>query len=154
MPEERDNQIERREPGGISRRSESTRRGSDAAGFVRGLANRRTESILPSSVPTDITYEFSLKWGTEGDGDGEFAYTGVNGIAVASDGSVYVADMDNNRVQEFTSDGVFVTKWGTQGSGDGEFEGPKDVTVAPDGSIYVADTYNHRIQKFSPVVNR
>jgi DNA-binding beta-propeller fold protein YncE len=75
--------------------------------------------------------------------------------AVAPDGSVYVADIDNHRIQKFTSAGVFLTKWGTNGTGDGEF-GPRiddpmalGVAVAPDGSVYVADTENHRIQKFS-----
>ena len=62
MPEEQDNQIERREPSGINRRSETARRGSDAARFVGGLANRRTESDLPSTSPTDQTFEFILEW--------------------------------------------------------------------------------------------
>jgi len=68
---------------------------------------------------------------------------------VASDGSVYVADMRNNRIQKFTSDGKFVRKWGTVGTGDGEFNEPHGVAVASDGSVYVADTFNNRIQKFT-----
>ena len=145
MPEDQDNQIERREPGGISRRSESTRRGSDAAGFVRGLANRRTGSNLPSTIST---YEFSLKWGTEGEGDGQFGWP--CDVAVAPDGSVYVADHFNNRIQKFTSEGVFVSKWGTEGRDSGSFHRPSGVAVASDGSVYVVDGYNCRIQKFLP----
>ena len=71
------------------------------------------------------------------------------GVAVALDGSVYVADRSNDRIQKFTSAGVFVSKWGTRGGGDGQFYGPTGVTVASDGSVYVADYGNHRIQKFS-----
>ena len=67
---------------------------------------------------------------------------------MASDGSVYVADMDNHRMQKFTSEGVFVGKWGTQGTGDGEFDEPRGVAVASDGSVYVADSDNYRVQKF------
>jgi DNA-binding beta-propeller fold protein YncE len=148
MPEEQDNQIERREPGGISRRSETAKRGSDAARFVKGLANRRTESELPNTVSTGHTYEFSLKWGSWGDGEGQFDYP--YGIAIAPDGSVYVSDHGNRRIQTFTSEGVFVNQWGTEGAGDGEFNRPVGVAVASDGSVYVVDLHNCRVQKFSP----
>ena len=67
---------------------------------------------------------------------------------MASDGSVYVADWENHRIQKFTSEGVFVSKWGTYRPDDGEFNAPHSVAVASDGSVYVADG-NNRIQKFS-----
>jgi len=147
MPEEQDKQIERRDPGGISRRSETARRGSDAARFVGGLANRRTESDLPSTVPTGHTYEFALEWGTWG--YGEWQFRGPCGIALASDGRVYVVDSINGRIQKFTSEGVFVSKWGTEGTGDGQFDEPYGIAVASDGSVYVADRGNNRVQKFT-----
>ena len=67
---------------------------------------------------------------------------------MAPDGSVYVANNGNNRIQKFTAEGVFVTQWGRKGTGDGHLESPSGVAVAPDGSVYVADRYN-RIQKFT-----
>ena len=68
-------------------------------------------------------YEFSLEWNDDYDEDVGFNYD-PRGVAVASDGSVYVADDYNCRIQKFTSDGVFVSKWGTQGDGDGQFNEP------------------------------
>ena len=70
--------------------------------------------------------------------------------AVSSGGSVYVVDTFNNRIQKFTSEGVFVSKWGTAGTGDGQLSYPYDITVAPDGSVYVVDLGNDRIQRFAP----
>ena len=81
-------------------------------------------------------------------GDGQF--TAPAGVAVASDGSVYVTDSGNHRIQKFTSEGLFVSKWGTEGTRDGEFDGPTFVAEASDGSVYVTDSGNYRIQKFSP----
>ena len=68
---------------------------------------------------------------------------------MASDGSVYVVDQYNYRIQKFTPEGLFVSKWGTYGAGDGQFKGPRGVAVASDGNVYVADRENHSIQKFS-----
>ena len=147
MTEEQDNQIERSETGGINRRSETARRGSDAAGFVRGLANRRTESNLPRIVSIGDTYEFLLEWGTYGPGDGQFEFP-VD-IAVAADGTVYVTESRYRRIQKFTSEGVFVSQWGTSGTGDGEFINLGGVAVAPDRSVYVTDRFQNRIQKFT-----
>ena len=79
--------------------------------------------------------------------DGQF--NNPAGVAVASDGNVYVSDPGNDRIQKFTSAGVFVIKWGTSGTGDGQFNDPHSVAVAPDGSVYVTDSNNNRIQKFS-----
>ena len=47
------------------------------------------------------TIIFISKWGTYGTGDGEFF--GLIGVAVASDGSIYVTDYWNNRIQKFST---------------------------------------------------
>ena len=70
----------------------------------------------------------TLAGGGQGTGDGEFDSAG--GVAAASDGSVYVSDWVNHRIQKFTSEGVFVSKWGTEGTGDGQFIQPATVAVA------------------------
>jgi sugar lactone lactonase YvrE len=76
-------------------------------------------------------------------------------IALAPDGSLYVADSLNHRIQHLSPDGKVLQIWGTFADASkgaapgGTFNEPWGVTVAPDGSVYVADTWNYRIQKFT-----
>ena len=70
-------------------------------------------------------------------------------MAVDASGNVYVADMVNDRIQKFTSEGTFLAKWGSQGNGDGQFRIPSGVAVDASGNVYVADSDNDRIQVFA-----
>ncbi len=70
------------------------------------------------------------------------------GTAIGPDGSLYVTESMNHRVQKFDSNGNFVTKWGSRGNANGQFYEPDEIAVGADGSVYVADTFNHRVQKF------
>lgn len=100
----------------------------------------------------DLIPDFSF--GSGGSEPGQF-YS-PRAIAPAPDGSLYVADSMNHRIQHLDSDGNLIREWGTYGSIDqgdapgGTFNEPWGVAVAPDGSVYVADTWNHRVQKFAP----
>jgi uncharacterized protein (TIGR03663 family) len=84
------------------------------------------------------------------------AFSAPRGIAVAPDGSLYVADSRNNRIEHFSSQGQLIGVWGSYGNvadntaASGTFNEPWGVAVGPDGDVYVADTWNYRIQKFTP----
>ena len=104
--------------------------------------------LLALASPASAAFEFVQEWGTLGSGDGQFRQP--QDVAVAPDGSVYVADSINHRIQKFGSDGTFVTKWGASGSGNGQFSSPFGLAVDSAGNVYVADRNNHRIQKFTP----
>ena len=58
----------------------------------------------------DNNGDFITKWGSKGEGDGEFGVP--HGIAVhPPSGNVYVVDMNNCIVQIFDSEGNFLSKW-------------------------------------------
>lgn len=71
------------------------------------------------------------------------------GIALAPDGSLFVADAQNHRIVHI-EDGIITNAWGSDGTGPGEFKEPWSLVVSADGEfVYVADTWNHRIQVFT-----
>ena len=79
------------------------------------------------------------KWGSDGDGDGEFMRP--MGIAVdRANGYVYVGDTDNARIQKFDTEGKFLDKWGEFGEGERQFNKPLDLAWNPaDNSLFVSD---------------
>ena len=107
----------------------------------------RSASLGSGPYRTD-SYIFVLAWGSEGSGDGRFAYP--RGAAVDPAGDVYVVDSWNNRVQKFAPDSTFIMKWGSEGQSDGQFLFPADAAVDSYGNIYVTDSGNDRVQKFGP----
>ncbi len=96
--------------------------------------------------------------GTAGADGGQF--NAPRGVAFAPDGSYYVADSRNNRIQHFGAKGDLLGVFGTASPIDpatgqpladptpGSFVEPWGVAVGADGSVYVTDTWNHRVQKF------
>jgi sugar lactone lactonase YvrE len=118
----------------------------DSSGYVY-VADTWNHRIQKFSSTDGINYTFVTKWGTQGNGDGQFYYPA--GIAVDSSGNVYVLDTENNRIQKFSADGTFVTKWGSSGDGDGQLGYPSGIVVDSSGYVYVADYGSSRIQKFS-----
>ncbi len=73
-------------------------------------------------------------------------------MTVAPDGTIFVLDSGNQRVQAFAPDGTLLHEFGGPGAGPGQFsaegQGPWGI-AADEEFVYVADTWNHRIQKFT-----
>ena len=79
----------------------------------------------------DAAGRHELTWGEPGNGPGQFALP--HGIWVLEDGRVLVADRENDRIQVFDRDGVYITEWGN-------IPLPSDFYVDEDrGAIFVSE---------------
>jgi DNA-binding beta-propeller fold protein YncE len=92
-----------------------------------GYGNARVHKFAPDG-------RLLYSWGQPGSGPGHFQIP--HGIAVDSEGLVYVADRENSRIQIFTSAGEFVTEWT-------DVVRPCQVFVDAVGDVYVAELGFH-----------
>ncbi|MFZ5523679.1 MAG: hypothetical protein ACOY9D_06290 [Pseudomonadota bacterium] len=86
--------------------------------------------------------------GSRGNGNGQFNVP-LQG-ATAPDGTLYVLDSGNFRVQAFGSDGKFLRSFGSPGKGFGNFGRPRGIAVDDEGLVYVTDASFNNFQIFDP----
>ncbi len=125
------------------------------ASFQPGLPGSTYE---PPDTPTVVVEGNQVILGGSGARAGQ--YQQPADVDVGPDGSIYVVDTGNHRVQRLAPDGNAQVAIGGIGQSEGRFaqppgttDGPWGIAVGPDGSVYVADTWNHRIQKFDRDLN-
>ena len=131
----------------------------DAAGlvYIADSGNNRVQIFNPDgSFLRQFGSACKLDTGEGCQGDGRGQLNEPWGIAVGGDGSIYVSDTWNHRIQKFDNQGNFITMWGRFDSTGGElgapsvFYGPRSLVVGQDGNVYVMDTGNKRVQVFAP----
>ena len=120
----------------------------------------RVRKIDPQGIITTVA-------GGVGDpgyaGDGipatEAVFDTPSGVAVGPDGSVYISDRRNDRVQKVGPDGIIQTVAGNGSpgfSGDGgpataaQLQWPAEIAVGPDGSLYIGEVSNYRVRRVGP----
>ncbi len=86
-----------------------------------------------------------LQFGKEGQNQGEFSFP--NGITVGGDGSIYVADSNNSRVQVFSKTGKYKFSIGNAG-GKAALGHPVGICFDVSGNLNVTDTFGHAVQVY------
>ena len=86
--------------------------------------------------------------GTRGKEEGQFNLPLQ--AATSPDGTVYVVDSGNFRIEAFNPDGSFKTTFGGVGRQSGQFSRPKGIATDPQGNVYVVDAAFGNFQIFAP----
>jgi sugar lactone lactonase YvrE len=99
--------------------------------------------------------QFVGPWGESGRGDGQFDFTRANGdaygnVAFGPDGTFYVLDVGNRRIQRFDKDRTFLSAWGTFGRSPGQFVDPVGLAFDADGNLNVLDDGRGVVETYSP----
>jgi NHL repeat len=82
--------------------------------------------------------EFIKTWGKKGSAPGEFDIPHT--LAMDSRGRLFVGDRQNNRIQIFDQDGVFIDQWF-------QFSRPSGVYIDKQDIIYVTDSESESVSK-------
>lgn len=92
--------------------------------------------------------------------DTKYVDFGIAGIALDGQGNLYLTEMDQDLIYEYTTSGKLVRQWGGTGSGPGQLTYPEKLAFDAQGNLYITEfgspSYNgsqgenDRIQKFTP----
>jgi sugar lactone lactonase YvrE len=136
--------------------------GADGTVFVSDYAGNVVRRIDPATgiITTVAGTGPDLLLGGAFSGDGgpavKAALNAPNGIALGPDGSLYIADSQNQRIRRVDRNGIISTVAGTgeRGfAGDGgpassaELWNPQGVAVDAAGNLYIADEGNDRVRR-------
>jgi uncharacterized protein (TIGR03437 family) len=133
----------------------------DTAGnlYIADRDNYRIRKVSTNGIIT--TFAGNGTQGFSGDG-GPALSASLNrpaDLAFDNEGNLYVADTDNQRIREITTDGIIRTVAGTGNpnfTGDGglaisaTFRNPSAIAIDPARNIYIADADNNRLRRIDP----
>ncbi len=123
--------------------------------IVPDLSNNIIRKITPDGLVTTIAGSGSA---SSVDGNGlavsfHFPY----GIAIASDGTIYISETGSHSIRKIANDGTVTTLAGSGSPGyvDGtgsaaSFSRPTGLALDADDNLYVADEGNYRIRRVTP----
>ncbi len=126
--------------------------GRDATGalYLADINNNRIRKFPANSSSSSSGTTVA---GTGVGGSGADQLYNPYGMFVTADGTVYVSDQNNHRIQKWApgaTSGTTVAGGNGQGSGATQLNNPYGIYLDASGAIYVADQNNNRVQKFPP----
>jgi sugar lactone lactonase YvrE len=115
--------------------------------YVGDTNNNRVLKFPPNS---NSATSGTIVAGGNGAGDNPNQFDSPQDI-VLHQGTLYVTDLFNNRVQAFSPNSTSLTEGTTVIDGDAalQLDGPTGLIIDTDGNLFVADMYKGRVQRFS-----
>ncbi|MCC5941918.1 MAG: hypothetical protein JJU37_10285 [Balneolaceae bacterium] len=120
--------------------------------FISDTRNHMIRKLTPNGDVTVVAGN-----GERGYADGEALnaqFHDPHGLAIANEGTIYVAESQGNRIRKISTSGMVSTVAGTgeKGFKDGPadeamFDSPVGLVINENGNLLVADLLNNRIRK-------
>jgi sugar lactone lactonase YvrE len=133
----------------------------DSAGnLYTGSANTIRKITTPGAVVTTLAGTPGVTGSADGNGPDAQFHT-ISGVAVDTNGNVYVSDYLNHTIRKLDTAGNVTTLAGSPGvpgNADGnvavaQFKYPEGLAIDSAGNLFVADELNHAIRKITPAGN-
>lgn len=131
--------------------------GPDGSVYVADVSNWRIRRISPDGIITTVAGNGTQGFGGDGGPAIEAALNFPVDVATAQDGTLYIADAENNRIRRVDGGGIISTFAGN-GTCDAGTEGlpatqaticvPLAVAIGPEGDLYVSAT--RRVWRIGP----
>ena len=123
-----------------------------AAGTCQRAGEQLPEGVGADLEGTALTLTEAYRIGDESAGD-SLLFGFVYGLAVDSEGQLYITHDRLMRIRKFSKQGVLMGEIGGVGEGPGEFVDLPDVYAGPGDSLYAWDSWASRLTIFSPRVH-
>lgn len=126
--------------------------------FVSDTGNHRARKVDAAGIITTVAGLGVAAYAGDGLHASLASLSEPDGLAVAPDGSLLIADSGNHVVRRIDPSGTITTiaGIGLPGAGPDHISArlsalnrPSSVLVTQDGSIYIADTFNHRVRRIN-----
>ena len=124
--------------------------------YIADSENHRIRRVDGAGRITTVAGTGERGYGGDGGPAVAARLNGPTGIAVDSEGALYIVDRENHRIRRVDGAGTITTVAGTGERGYSENGGPavearlnypEDVAVDEAGNLYIADTRNRRIRR-------
>jgi sugar lactone lactonase YvrE len=98
------------------------------------VADGHGEGTNERVMKFDKTGKFLAQWGKPGNGPcGAGEFSSLHALAIDSQGRLFIADRDNNRIQIYDQDGNYLTCWY-------QFSRPSGIFIDADDNLFVSDS--------------